>query len=158
MDRLRALAVAVQAAVPTNFWEWASASFSIGDVVSSSGLVTIVALLYTGRLVPVGQHRRELEQQKVYYEGRLQEAREAAAGRLQEAREAAAAAARTAQEYFDGRLTEISESRDYYRDARLEEKTRGDKLTDAMMEQVELTKTAVKVLTSVDEAAAAKGA
>lgn len=146
MDRIRALAAAAQAA-PTGFWEWASASFSIGDVVSSSGLVTIVVLLYTGRLVPIGQHRRELEQQKVYYEGRLTEVRDAAA-----------LAATNAKDYFDARIVEVTESRDYYRDARLEEKERGDKLTDAMMEQVELTKTAVKVLTSVDEAAAAKGA
>lgn len=124
MHMLRAVAQAATTA-PPGFWEWASASFSLGDVISTSGLLTIVALLYTGRLVPIGQHRRELDQQKVYYEGRL---------------------------------AELQDSRDYYRDARLEEKTRGDKLTDAMMEQVELTKTAVKVLASVDEAAAAKGA
>lgn len=140
MDRIRAVAAAAQA-IPTGFWEWASASFSVGDVVSSSGLVTIVALLYTGRLVPIGQHRRELEQQKVYYEGRLTEVREAAA-----------LATTNAESYFNARIVEVTQSRDYYRDARLEEKERADKLTDQLGESLELTKTTVQVLSSIDEA------
>lgn len=140
MDRIRALAAAAQAA-PSGFWEWASASFSVGDVVSSSGLVTIVALLYTGRLVPIGQHRRELEQQKTYYEGRLTEAREAAN-----------LATTNAESYFNARIAEVTQSRDYYRDARLEEKERADRATDQLGESLELTKTTVKVLTAIDEA------
>src|SRR5690606_40602986 len=52
----------------------------------------------------------------------------------------------------DAQYEELKKSRDYYRDARLVEKDRADKATEQVLEALEVTKTAVYVLQSLDEA------
>lgn len=53
----------------------------------------------------------------------------------------------------DARYGELKESRDYYRDARIVERDRADKVTDSLAEALELARLNAHLLESLDETA-----
>ncbi len=52
----------------------------------------------------------------------------------------------------DGRYAELKQSRDYYREARIVERDRADKVTDQLAEALELARLNTHLLQSLDEA------
>jgi len=91
---------------------------------------------FTGPATAIFEKR--LEDQKNYYENRLQSQEEFySAIRELDAR----------------RYAEMEQSRDYYRQSRLEEKDRADLATERLAESVEVGKAALQMLRAVDEAA-----
>lgn len=110
---------------------FADAGFDLTSVVSGGGLVTIVVLFATDRILTLGQHKRRVDDLTAA-----------------NAREVA-----DLKTYHEGRYTELKESRNYYREARLEEKARADAATSSLAESLELSRAAVHALTSLDQAA-----
>jgi hypothetical protein len=115
---------------PAGFWDWAAASLSAGDIISGGGLLTIVVLFYTNRILTIGQHRSRVEDITKAHEARVNElvkAQDVRIAELVKAHEARVAelveyhAARLADR--DDRYREMTEARDYWRTAADNEKS-----------------------------------
>lgn len=119
------------------------AGFDLSSVISGGGLATIVILFATDRILSLGQHKRRIAD--------LEKAH---------TKEVADLGIYHQAEVVDveRRYSEMKESRDYYRAGRNAERERAEKLTDQLGESLELTKTAIHALTSLDEAAKGSGA
>lgn len=114
---------------------WLTVISAIGNV---GGLALLVFLFSTNRIRTRGQHDAELARERTDHQLAI------------ESLNAYHAALLTVK---DAAYSELKESRNYYRDARLEEKGRADKVTDQLAESLELTKLATHLLNSFNEAA-----
>lgn len=106
------------AAAPAGFWDWAAASLSAGDIISGGGLLTIVVLFYTNRILTIGQHRSRVEDITKAHDARIVELVKAHDARVTELVEFHSA--RLADR--DDRYRELTEARDFWRTAADSEK------------------------------------
>lgn len=97
--------------------QWVTLGTSIGPLVNALGIGALAVLFATDRILTIGQHKRRvtdiLEAQKLTLI-ELKEHYDELAGEK------------------DRAYGELKESRNYYRDARLEEKARADKVTNQL--------------------------
>ncbi|WOF23855.1 hypothetical protein N8K70_04005 [Microbacterium betulae] len=100
---------------------------SVDQVLTALGLGALAILFATDRVMTKGQHTRRVADLTAHHN-----------------RELATQA---------GILAEMRESRDYYRQARLEERARADAATDRLAESVEVAKASLQALQALDEAA-----
>lgn len=132
------LSRAAATAPPADVWTWLSASIPAGAVVNGLGLLSLAALFASDRILTKGQHTRRVADI------------EAAHAKELEARDEYHAAIVTLK---DEAYAELKTSRDYYREARIEERNRADKVTDQLAEVAELARLSTHLLASFDEAA-----
>lgn len=121
--------IAAAAPVPSaGFWDWVGGTLSVSDVISGSGLALIVGLFATRKILTIGDHRSRIADQEKYYEARLAEK--------------------------DSRFDEMRDSRDYWRDAHNEQRTRAEKAEDGVREFAdEYAKLSNHLLGSIEQAA-----
>jgi hypothetical protein len=105
---VNAAATPVQAG---GFWDWTGASLSAGNIISGGGLLTIVVLFYTNRILTIGQHRARVADLVKYYDALLQSKDESYKA-LETAKDDAATAQATDSNL---RYDEMKEARDYWR-------------------------------------------
>lgn len=121
-----------------DIWSWLSASLPAGAVVNGLGVGALAVLFASDRVLTKGQHLRRVAD--------ITTANSLAIAELGKHYEELAASK-------DEAYRELKESRDYYRDARIEERNRADKVTDQLAEVAELARLTTHLLTSFDEAA-----
>jgi hypothetical protein len=110
-----------------DLWQWFATSVPAGAVINGLGLGALAALFATDRILTKGQHERRVADIVRGHELILVEK--------------------------DKALAEMRDSRDYYRQARVEEKERADVTTSKLAEVVaENTKTTLKIAESIQEA------
>lgn len=103
------------------------AGFDLSSIVSGGGLVTMVVLFATDRILTKGQHERRVADLVAHHESELKDK--------------------------DDRYDEMREARDLNAASRDLERERADKVFDQLVDSVEVAKAAVHALTSLDEAA-----
>jgi hypothetical protein len=132
-----------------NVWDWFTSTTPAGAVVSGVGVAAFVMAILTDRLMTKGQHDRRvadiiIARDKIVTA--LEAAHAAAIAELVRHHDNLAAVKELA-------YNELKASRDYYRQARLEERDRADKVTDQLAEVAELAKLTTHLLSSLDEVA-----
>jgi hypothetical protein len=128
MHWLHAIATPAPVASPGSLWDWVTASTSVTDLLSASGLVAFVALFTTNRILTIGQHKTRVADLEKYYEGRLKEK--------------------------DDRYVELKESRNYWREAHNDQRARAEKAEDGVREFAdEYAKLSNHLLGSIEQAA-----
>lgn len=132
-----------------SLYEWFISTTPAGAVISGIGVGAFIVAILTDRLLTKGQHERRVADIIV--------ARDKIVTNLKEAH--AAAIAELVKHHTelagvqDAAYAELKQSRDYYREARLEERERADKVTDQLAEVAELAKLTTHLLGSLDEVA-----
>lgn len=130
-------------------WEWFTSTTPAGAVVSGVGVTVFVMAILSDRLLTKGQHDRRVAD--------LLAARDKIIGNLKEAHAGAIAEIVKHHDKLIGvkdvAYSELKDSRDYYRVARLEERDRADKVTDQLAEVAELARLTNHLLGSLDEVA-----
>jgi hypothetical protein len=121
--------LAATAPVPTaGFWDWVGGTLSVSDVISGSGLALIVGLFATRKILTIADHRARVADLEKFYEARLTEK--------------------------DVRYDELKESRDYWREAHNDQRTRAEKAEDGVREFAdEYAKLSNHLLGSIEQAA-----
>jgi len=126
------------AAIP-GWWEWVSGSLSVSDIISGSGLVFIVGLFATRKILTIADHRARVADLEKYYSALLKE------------KDTSAAALATAA---DARYDEMRESRNYWREAHNGQRARAEKAEDGVRELgVEYAQLSNHLLGSIEQAA-----
>jgi hypothetical protein len=117
------------APVPTaGFWDWVGGTLSVSDVISGSGLALIVGLFATRKILTIADHRARVADLEKFYEARLTEK--------------------------DVRYDELKQSRDYWREAHNDQRTRAEKAEDGVREFAdEYAKLSNHLLGSIEQAA-----
>lgn len=135
--------------VVDGIWQYLSASVPAGAVLNGLGLGTLALLFARDLILTRGQHLRRSEEQKAAHADIVR-----IMGDTHRASIAELVTHHTALDAVkDERYAEMRDRMAYYRDARLEEKARADKVTDQLVEFAELAKLNTHVLKSIDEAA-----
>ncbi|MBT2502967.1 hypothetical protein [Curtobacterium sp. ISL-83] len=138
MALLQYLASAAPSLSP-DFWGWLSGTLSVSDVISGSGLAFIVGLFATRKILTIADHRARVADLEKYYGALLKEKDDSAT---------ALAAAK------DARYDEMRESRNYWREAHNEQRTRAEKAEDGVREFAdEYAKLSNHLLGSIEQAA-----
>lgn len=130
-------------------WDWFITTVPAGGAVSAVGVGAFVAAILTDRLMTSGSHKRRVADIVAAHDlvvANLQSAHAHAIAEL-------VAHHATLSGVKDNAYSELKESRDYYREARLEERDRADKVTDQLAEVAELARLTTHLLSSFDEAA-----
>lgn len=123
---------------PSDVWDWITASTSITDLLSASGLVAFVALFTTNRILTIGQHRSRIADLEKFHAAQLA------------AKDDAYAALELAK---DERYNEMRESRDVYKEAAAEERAAREKAESGVRELgVEFGQLTTHLLGSLDAA------
>jgi hypothetical protein len=132
--------VAATAPVPSaGFWDWVGGTLSVSDVISGSGLALIVTLFATRKILTIADHRARVADLEKYYAALLKEKDDSAS---------ALGAAK------DVRYDELKESRDYWREAHNDQRTRAEKAEDGVRELgVEYAQLSNHLLGSIEQAA-----
>lgn len=133
-----------------DFWAWFSASVPAGALINGGGLLALAGLFASDRILTKGQHERRMADRKESYDlltKALTDSHSAAIAEL--AKHHAVVLAEK-----EARYTELEKSRDYYRDGRIEERDRADKVTDQLAAGFnEFGQLTTHLLQSFDEAA-----
>lgn len=128
MEALIEAATSTPIAGPGSLWDWITASTSITDLLSASGLVAFVALFTTNRILTIGQHRSRIADLEKFHTGRIEDK--------------------------DDRYTEMKESRDYWREAHNEQRDAREKAEAGLREFAdEYAKLSNHLLGSIEQAA-----
>jgi len=129
-------------ASPGDVWSWVTASTSVTDLLSASGLVAFVALFTTNRILTIGQHRSRIADLEKFQAAQIK------------SKDDAYAAMATAK---DDRYDEMKESRDYWRDAHNEQRDAREKAEAGLHEFAdEYAKLSNHLLGSIEQAAGEK--
>jgi biopolymer transport protein ExbB/TolQ len=130
--------VAPTASTP-DVWGWLSGTLSVSDVISGSGLAFIVFLFAARKILTIADHRARVADLEKYYDALLKE------------KDTSASALATAK---DARYDEMLESRNYWREAHNEQRTRAEKAEDGVREFAdEYAKLSNHLLGSIEQAA-----
>lgn len=121
--------IAAAASVPSaGFWDWVGGTLSVSDVISGSGLALIVGLFATRKILTIADHRSRISDLERFHTAQLAEK--------------------------DSRFDEMRDSRDYWRDAHNEQRTRAEKAEDGVREFAdEYAKLSNHLLGSIEQAA-----
>lgn len=121
--------VAAAASVPTvGFWDWVGGTLSVSDVISGSGLALIVGLFATRKILTIADHRSRVADLERFHTAQLAEK--------------------------DARFDEMRDSRNFWRDAHNEQRTRAEKAEDGVREFAdEYAKLSNHLLGSIEQAA-----
>lgn len=121
-----------------DIWTWFSASLPVSTLINGLGIGALTVLFATDRVLTKGQHLRRIADLVAAHDAEL----------------------RARDEYHATILTikgqayaELVTSRDYYREARIEERSRAEKVTDQLAEVAELARLSTNLLVSFNEAA-----
>jgi len=109
-----------------NIWDWFTTTAPAGAIINALGLGALAALFASDRIITRGQHARRVADIE--------------------------AAHRAVMVERDARYQELKESRNYYREARIVERDRADKVTDQLAEALELARLNTQLLQSLNEA------
>jgi len=113
-----------------DFWEWAATTMPAGAIVNAFGLGALAILFATDRVLTKGQHTRAL--------ARVESAHDKLTDALTNGQGAAVAELIKHHDELgeakDALYSEMTKSRDYYRDARLVEQIRANTVTDQLGE------------------------
>lgn len=91
-------------------WEWLTNGFNLNSAIQGGLAVTLIILFATDRILTRGQHQRRVNDIVTNHDKLIAEK--------------------------DLRYQEMKESRDYYREARVTERDRADKVTEKLGEVV----------------------
>jgi hypothetical protein len=120
-----------------SLYEWFVSTVSVDSMLNTLGLGVLALLFATDRIMTKGQHTRRVADIVTGFEERFADSGKAHEGLLAEIRD---------------RYAEMRDSRDYWRDAYNEEKSRGDSATQALVETTDIAKVAAHALSSLNEA------
>lgn len=132
------------------WWQQWLTPAGISELVKNGGLVLLAWLFFTGKIITSKQHEDRVADIVKAHDDRAKEQDEHHDREL----------AQKDRSYTsivvekDARYTEMKESRDHYRDARLEERVRVERLTDQLLETNEIARAATHALTALNEVAA----
>ena len=132
-----------------NFWSYLTDTLPAGGVISGVGVGAFVVAILTDRLMTKGQHTRRVADIIAARDRIVENLKDAHAGIVTELVKHHAELI----EVKDAAYGELKQSRDYYREARLEERDRADKVTDQLAEVAELAKLTTHLLSSFNEVA-----
>jgi hypothetical protein len=130
-------------------WEWFTSTTPAGAAISAVGVGAFVIAILSDRLMTMGQHKRRVADITTAHDlvvTNLKDAHAAAIAELVAHHDALAVVKATAYD-------ELKQSRDYYREARLVEIERANKVTEQLAEVAELAKLTNHLLGSLDEVA-----
>lgn len=131
-------AAAAASSDPLWWQQWLTPA-GLESLAKTGGLVLLAWLFFTGRIVTAKMHEARVADLATHHARELAQ-KDAAYEAMVEA---------------DGRAYgEMKESRDYYRGARLEEKSRADRATEQLVESNEIARAATHALTALSEVAA----
>jgi len=130
---------------PTDIWQWFMANVTIQGTVNILGLSLLVILFSRDLILTKGQHERRVADISKNYFDRANE-REAAHDEAMLAKD---------ERYADllTRYAEMKESRDYYRQSRIQEQDGKDKVVSALIESNKGLHVAARALAAFDQAA-----
>lgn len=109
-----------------DLWEWFTTTAPAGAIINALGLGALAALFASDRVITRGQHARRISD-------------------LEDAH-------RLLKAEWDVRYAEMKESRDFYRNARNEERDRADRATSQLVEVSKLAELTVHAIESLGEA------
>lgn len=133
------------------WWEQWLTPAGISGIVRDGGLVLLAWLFFTGKIITSKQHDLRVADVEKAFDGRTADLIENHAREL-----AQKDATYDAVVGANGRAySEMKESRDYYRGARLEEKNRADRATEQLIETNEIARAATHALVALSDQAAA---
>lgn len=121
--------IAAATSVPSGgFWDWVGGTLSVSDVISGSGLALIVGLFASRKILTIADHRARVADLERFHTAQLAEK--------------------------DARFDEMRDSRNYWRDAHNEQRTRAEKAEDGVREFAdEYAKLSNHLLGSIEQAA-----
>lgn len=130
--------VRLTTSVGSDFWGYLASTLPAGAVVNGVGLLSLAALFAGDRILTIGQHKRRIADLETAYAAEL-----AARDRYHA----------DIVSLKDDAYAELKVSRDFYREARDEERARAAKVTDQLSEVADLAKLSTRLLASFNEAA-----
>lgn len=151
VDALSAAASTVTeaAAATVPLWEQWLSPAGVESIVKNGGLVLLAYLFFTGRIITEKQHLARVADALNAINARIEDLIANHAREL--AQKDVTYGAMVTEK--DSAYSEMKESRDYYRGARLEEKDRADRATEQLLESSEIARTATHALVALGEAA-----
>jgi hypothetical protein len=132
------LAIAAMIVNPADPWAWLTDTISAQSIFQLLGGGVLVVLFATGRIVTIGQLRRELAALSKHHDAEMDQAEAKYNLMIAET---------------DRRYSELREQRDYWQNTADRHDQRATKATEQLVEMNELAKLGVHALTSFEEAA-----